>query len=134
MTTPAAEVLYLAQHTYEHEGNGWALFNPHNKPITELPTIYGFNNGGSPGWYCAVAIAEDGAELGGHLCSHEWYMKHDLGIMEGTRPDRHKNEYQKHYPNGYKMEFVPSEEITGHAKLNEAFRLNQLQITSEKED
>ena len=131
MTTPASEALYLAQHNYEHEGKGWAVFNPHSKPITDLPTIYGFNNGGSPGWYSAVAIAEDGTVVGGHLCSAEGYMQHDLGILEGTRTDRHEKDYQKHYPNGYKMEFVPSQEIEGHEKLNEAFRLNQIQIPQE---
>jgi hypothetical protein len=49
MTTKAAAALYEAQHVYEHEGKGWAVFNPHDKPLDELPVIYGFNNGGSPG-------------------------------------------------------------------------------------
>ena len=46
MTTPAAERLYLAQHAHEMEGRGWAVHNPHGKPLDELPVIYGFNNGG----------------------------------------------------------------------------------------
>ena len=105
MTTPAAARLYEAQHLLSVEGRGWAAFNPHNKPLAELPVIFGFNNGGSPGWYSAVLIAEDGEGLGGHCCSSEAYMPHDLGILEGSRPDRHEG-FREHYPDGYRMEFV----------------------------
>jgi hypothetical protein len=125
MTTPAAERLYLAQHLLKYEDKHWAVFNPNNRPLEELPAIYGFNNGGSPGWYSAVAIAEDGTCLGGHCCSHEGYMEGDLGIIEGARPDRHANDYQKHHPDGYRMEFVPSEEIESHEGLKAAFARNQ---------
>jgi hypothetical protein len=90
--------------------------------------IYGFNNGGSSGWYTAISLAEDGTCLGSHICSHEGYMPHDLGVLEGSRPDRHEHDYQKHYPNGYRMEFVSSDEVKEHAGLNEAFRLNQEMI------
>jgi hypothetical protein len=122
MTTPAAERLYLAQHQLEMEGRKPAIFNPLDKPLEELPVIYGFNNGGSKGWYSAVAIAEDGACLGGHVCSDEGYMEHDLGIIEGSRLDRHQKTYQKHYPEGYRMEFVPNGEIKAHVALNLAFK------------
>jgi hypothetical protein len=36
-------------------------------------------------------------------------MPADLGILEGTRPDRHE-EFKAHYPDGYRMEFVGYEE------------------------
>jgi hypothetical protein len=103
----------------------FAVFNPNNKHETELPVIYGFNNGGSTGWLSAVAIAEDGTCLGGHVCSHEGYMPFDLGMYEGTRPDRHEKSYQPHYPEGYRMEYVPSSEIKGHVALNKAFEANR---------
>jgi hypothetical protein len=125
MTTKAAEELYLAQHRYELEGSRTVVCNPNKKRVAELPVIYGFNNGGSPGWYSAVAIAEDGTVLGGHCCSNEGYMESDLGILEGTRPDRHENSYKVHYPDGYKMEFVPSSEVAKHEGLNKAFKLNE---------
>ena len=102
MTTQAAEALYLAQHQMEHEGRGWIVHNPENKPVDQLPVIYGFNNGGSRGMLSAVAMAEDGTVLGGHCCSHEGYMEADLGIVDGWRMDRHEN-YRKHYPSGYRM-------------------------------
>ncbi len=117
MTTPAAANLYLAQHLLEIEGRGWAVFNPHSKPLAELPVIYGFNNGGSSGWMSACLLAEDGTGLGSHICSHEGYMEHDLGIIEDSRPDRHKT-FQEHYPDGYRMEFVTGEEV--RAALNQA--------------
>lgn len=124
MTTPAAERLYLAQHLHAWEGKGYAVFNPHNKPLNELPVIYGFNNGGSRGWYSGELIAEDGTGLGGHICSHEGYMPHDLGVTEGSRPDRHE-EFQKHYPDGYRMDFIPMDEVRAHEGLEVAYQRNQ---------
>jgi len=121
MTTPAAENLYLAQHLYEMEGKGYALYNPNKKPIQELPVIYGFNNGGKPGWYDGVLLAEDGECLGGHICSNEGYMRHDLGILEGSRPDRHER-FKKHYPDGYRMDFVSFDDFDGHEKLQLAIK------------
>ena len=124
MTTKKAEALYRAQHEAEHEGKRPAVYNPLNRALEDLPVIYGFNNGGEPGWYSAVLLAEDGKILGGHVCSHEAYMLHDLGILEGTRPDRHET-FQKHYPDGYRMEFVRSENLDKHEKFNEACRRNR---------
>lgn len=41
-------------------------------------------------------------------------MPHDLGILEGARPDRHE-EFKKHYPDGYRMDFVPMTEVAAHS-------------------
>lgn len=131
MTTKAAANLYLAQHLAEWEGKGYEVYNPNNLPLEELPVIYGFNNGGSPSWYSALAMAQDGTVLGSHLCSHEAYMPHDLGVLAGSRPDRHKNDYQKHYPNGYRMDFIPREDINSHEGLQEAIRLAKEKQTQE---
>lgn len=130
MTTPAAARLYEAQHLYEMEGRRVAIFNPHNKPISELPVIYGFNNGGSPGWYSAVLLAEDGEAMGDHICSSEAYMPHDLGILEGTRPDRHKG-FQEKYPDGYRMEFISAANVMTHEGLQKAYQRNQERRTAE---
>jgi hypothetical protein len=131
MTTPAAEKLYLAQHEYETEGMGYAVYNPHNKPISELPFIIGFNNGGSPGCYYGQLVAQDGTGLGGHLCSHEGYMKSDLGILEGSREDRHEG-FIEHYPDGYRMRFVSFADVPADAMLQNAFKLNQEIAAKEK--
>ena len=100
-----------------------AIFNPHNKPVEELPTIYGFNNGGQPGFMDAVLIAESGHCLGGHCCSHEFYMPGDLGVTDGHRPDRHEG-FRKHYPDGYRMEFVSYKDAGSHEGLQAAFKKN----------
>lgn len=124
MTTKAAEALYLAQHNLRCEGRPVAVHNPNELPVDDLPVIYGFNNGGSPGGYSAVLIAEDGAGLGGHFCSAEGYMPHDLGIIEGARPDRHEG-FRKHYPDGYRMEFVSMPDVKAHEGLMAAYAKNQ---------
>lgn len=124
MTTEAAARLYLAQHEIEWHGRPLAIFNPHNKPLEELPVIYGFNNGGSPGWYSAVLLAEDGTVLGGHLCSHEGYMRHDLGCIEGSRPDRHEG-FRQHYPDGYRMAFIGEDDVMTHPGLDAAVKRNK---------
>jgi len=127
MTTEAEQIAHFSKWS----AKGYAVFNPNELAIESLPVIYGFNNGGSPGWYTGVLLAEDGASLGDHLCSHEGYMLSDLGILEGSRPDRHE-EFQKHYPNGYKMDFVSYEDCAGHDGLNSAIKASEA-ILSELE-
>lgn len=124
MTTPQAAAAYLAEHMSKWGDKGYAVYNPHGKPVEELPVIYGFNNGGSPGWYNGQLLAEDGAGLGGHACSHEGYMRHDLGVLAGSRPDRHET-FRAHYPDGYRMDFVPESEVLLHPGLEAAYRKNQ---------
>ena len=124
MTTPQAAVKYLAEYLQQLSEEN-EVYNPSNIPLEELPVIMGFCNGGGAGFYDAIALAEDGTYLGGHICSHEGYMRGDLGIAKGTRRDRHEADYKKHYPNGYIMEFVSSDEISTHTKLHQAFKLNQ---------
>jgi hypothetical protein len=124
MTTPAAAAAYLAQHMSEWGTKGYAVYNPKGLPVESLPVIYGFNNGGEPDWWHGALLAEDGAYLGGHFCSHEGYMPSDLGILEGSRPDRHEG-FRQHYPDGYRMDFVPLCEAGNHAGLSSAVALNQ---------
>lgn len=100
-----------------------AIHNPNDMPEHMLPVIYGFNNGGSPGFMSAVLIAQDGTPLGGHICSNEGFMPGDLGILEGARADRHEG-FRKHYPDGYRMEFVGYDAVANHAGLQEAFKKN----------
>lgn len=131
MTTKAMADRYLAEHLARVGGRKWAVFNPNNLPEYELPVIYGFNNGGGGGLLSAALVSEDGEWLGGHACSHEGYMENDLGILEGTRADRHET-FQKHYPEGYRMEFVRYSEFKDHKKLQEACQLAEAK-SEEKE-
>lgn len=114
------------EHVAQWNGIALAVFNPHGRAIDELPVIYGFNNGGSHDWWHAQLITEDGMGMGGHLCSSECYMPHDLGCIEGSRPDRHEG-FRKYYPEGYRMEFVSYAAVKQHEKLNAAFALNAKQ-------
>ncbi len=122
MTTPQAEQMYLNRYLREIEGKNKVVYNPNDLPVEELPIIYGFNNGGSPGWFEGVLMSQDGVYLGGHTCSNEGYMPGDLGVLEGTRPDRHET-FKKHYPNGYKMEFVSYDDTLNHKGLKAAVDL-----------
>lgn len=94
-----------------------AVYNPKNQPLEGLPTIYGFKSFSE-----GVLITQEGEFLGSHLCSSESYMLHDLGVLKGSRPDRHKT-FMKYYPNGYKMEFVSQEVAKNHTKFQTALRL-----------
>lgn len=102
-------------------GRRFAVFNPLGRASDELPVIYGFNNGGSPGWMHAMLLAEDGTYLGGHVCSSEGFMRWDLGILEGSRPDRHET-FRQHYPDGYRMTFVSGADVPTHPGLNVAYQ------------
>ena len=116
MTTPAAARLYEAQHVHEHEGKGWAVYNPHDKSVADLPVIFGFNSCRGIRYMHAQLIAEDGTSLGGHSCSSEAYMPHDLGVLEGSRPDRHET-FRGHYPDGYRMAFVGIDDVSDNEAL-----------------
>lgn len=109
----------------------YAVHNPHGKPEAELPVIYGFNNGGGGDLWEGCLIAEDGEILGGHACSNEGFMRGDLGVLEGRRPDRHET-FRKHYPDGYRMDFVGYQEVEGHAGINAAFKKHKQRTAPSK--
>lgn len=100
-----------------------AVFNPKNLPVENLPIIYGFNNGSGMGGVIGMLIAEDGTVLGSHASSDEAWLPYDLGVEEGRRPARHET-FRKHYPDGYRMEFVSYKDVDNTPKLVEAFALN----------
>lgn len=133
MTTEAQAALYEAQHVATYNGRPIHFYNPHNRPTAELLIIYGFNNGGSRGLLSAVLMAEDGTELGGHACSSEAYMLHDLGLLEGSRKDR-QEEFRKHYPDGYRMEFVSYDDVPGHEGLMRAIRATEAKQEAAKRE
>ena len=100
--------------------------------VSAKPKIYCFSNvvGGGDG--AAYAMAQDGTVLGSHWCSNECFVPGDLGVTEGSRPDRHVT-YAEHYPDGYEMEFVPASQVRSHAGLKAAFELNKQQAEKAKE-
>jgi hypothetical protein len=102
-----------------------AIFNPKKLPVEKLPVIFGYNAGGRAGWDNGRLIAEDGVRLGEHYCSSEEYMKGDLGILEGFGMDKHRD-FQKHYPDGYRMEFVSYEDVMTHERLQDAIQKEKI--------
>lgn len=122
MTTREAEASYEARHVREFGGRPKVVFNPHNRPVEGLPVIYGFNNGGRPGMLSAALVAEDGTRLGDHCCSSEAYMPADLGVIEGGYAERHVR-FRKHYPDGYRMEFVSYHDVQSTPGLVAALAL-----------
>lgn len=90
------------------------------------PKIFCFSNVRGGGDGTAYAMAEDGTVLGSHWCSNEGFVSYDLGVIEGSRADRHEH-YAKHYPDGYEMVFVPAREVMKHEGLRPAIELNKQQ-------
>lgn len=84
--------------------------------------IYYFNNGGRPGWYQAVAIAEDGTDLAGHICSSESFMHNDMGATSNWKHEKY-NEY--YGVDGWELEWVPGDKIDKHEGLQRALKLNE---------
>lgn len=127
MTTKEAAAHYEAEHVARYNNRPVAMYNPHDKPVSELPIIYGHNNtksdDGTSYFLNGRIIAEDGTYLGGHACSSEAYMLNDLGILEGCRLDRHES-FRAHYPNGYRMEFVSWRDVAAHEGLLLAYAAN----------
>lgn len=88
------------------------------------PSIYVYSGAPNGGDGPAFALAEDGTCLGSHYCSNESYAKYDLGVVEGSRPDRHQT-YAAHYPEGYQMVFVPHSNLDDHAGIARALESNR---------
>lgn len=92
----------------------------------DLPVIYVYSAAPNGGDGPCFALAEDGVCLGSHWCSHEGFAPGDLGVREGSRPDRHEH-YRAHYPGGYRMEFVAHRDLPKHDGIARALELNAAQ-------
>lgn len=127
MTTPQAAANYLQQHLDATKHLKVVVYNPNNVDEENLPVIYGFNNGGNERLIQVVALAEDGTGLDSHYCSNEQYLVSDLEIVGDSESSNHIKYYRSHYPQGYRMEYVPYDSIKTHDKLQKAISLNQQQ-------
>jgi len=72
----------------------------------------------SPGDVIGFALAEDGTALAKHLSSSVVFSKHDMGITSTW----HHDEYKKHYPDGYELEWIDEKDLGSHAGYQEAVR------------
>jgi len=85
--------------------------------MNDKPKIYVFINGGSPGWYHATALSEDGDFLADHICSSEGFVPHDMGLTS----DWKREHYAKQYPDGYELIFVPHNESKNDLGIKAAY-------------
>jgi hypothetical protein len=106
------------------------VYNPNNKPVEELPSIFAYSIPSGFGRDVFVyALAEDGEGLGNHMSSHDSWGKLDIGFAGDTRPDRHKT-YQAHYPDGYKMEWTTIDDD----RLKTAIKINHEKYPQDNDD
>lgn len=86
------------------------------------PKIYVWCNNCAPEWHSAIAMAEDGHVLAGHVCSSHGFIMHDMGVDEdGWKRDK----YAEHYPDGFEVEYVDNARIREHAGAMAAYAKNQ---------
>lgn len=72
---------------------------------------------GSGDWHSMAAVSEDGEWLAGHICSSHAWARHDMGIDEDGWK---RNIYAEHYPDGFEVIGVESDEIDTHEGLQAA--------------
>lgn len=82
------------------------------------PKIFAFINGGGGDMLFASAISEDGYSLSEHCSSSIGWAKHDMGIGSDWKHD----EYSKHYPQGWDLEWV--DKPREHAGVMKAIALH----------
>lgn len=112
------------------DANADAVDSPTASPVapnaaTDKPKIFGFVNGGSPGWWNVSAITEDGLCISGHCCSHPSWGPHDIGATS----DWHHDVYRQYYPDGFTVEWVA--DVKAHDGIQRAFALNRAMTEDE---
>lgn len=93
-----------------------------------MHTIYCAGYGDSSG-YIVVALADDGHGLAQHLCSHQGYARHDIG-MDGTT--RKHEYYDKHFGAGnWQLEWV--DDVKTHPGWQTALALKRQLLPDDSE-
>lgn len=90
--------------------------------MIEPSKIFVFCNSCSPGWHSAIALAEDGTALAGHICSAHGWIPHDMGLTSDWKHEV----YKKHYPEGWGLVLVePVDDPLKHPGAAAAIARNQ---------
>lgn len=97
-----------------------------------MVTIYCFANGPAFGGgdVHAVALADNGKCVAGHVCSSECYIPNDLGVTSNWKHDVYDAEFGK---GNWTAEFVRVADIASHAGLQAALKLNRQLHDAQKE-
>lgn len=75
------------------------------------------------------AVAEDGHCIGQHLSSNVMFSQHDMGFTSDWKHDN----YSKHYPDGYELEWIDEENLNNHQGWLDALKLNK-ELAKKEED
>ena len=84
--------------------------------------------GWGPGDVIGCAMAEDGTGIAQHLSSSEGFAKHDMGLTSNWKHEL----YQKHYPEGYELEWVPTDQLETHEGFQKAWALHEAKASVAK--
>ena len=122
MTTDVDQ-LYDDQVTYPWCDAGWLAYNPHHALHEDLPKIFSFVasygrdcvRGDCEITYAAVALAEDGTRLNVDVSASP-YLARQLCDGSDLTLALHKL-CIKHYPNGFRFEYVPVEQVKWHDEV-----------------
>ena len=64
------------------------------------PVVYIFCNACDHEWHSAMALAEDGTRLAGHVCSSHGFIPGDMGADGHDDWSGKRTHYEAHYPDG----------------------------------
>ncbi|MCO5190368.1 MAG: hypothetical protein M9918_19530 [Anaerolineae bacterium] len=102
------------------DSRGYLTYNPHNLPSDSLVVVYGFpNQFVPPNNFVGILMASDGSACGSHVSSDEEWLRHDLGVNNPASPKHHL--LMATFPDGYRMDYVPYDEVEGHQGLDAAY-------------
>jgi hypothetical protein len=94
-----------------------------------LPKIFLFIEGENNWGVFPSALAEDGHCLAGYCSSNKSFAMHDIGFNSTWKHDN----YKKHYPNGYELVWLESDELEGNTGFLKAVENNNNPQSIEQE-
>lgn len=114
-------------------------YNPCDLPEDSLPIIYGFsgqfsNAGAGRIGVLGILLTEDGVCLGKHVHSSEGQILHNLLAVRVDRnaltkaQKKRREDFENHYPKGYRLTFVKASDVPEHKGLAEANKKYQASI------
>lgn len=105
-------------------GRPVAIHNPLDRPVEDLPVVYGVSQGGPRFFISGILISEDGRVFGAHVSSNEFYLPGDLQVLASHVGARHEA-IRAAYPEGYRMEFIRHFDAGNHEGLRGALAKNR---------
>jgi hypothetical protein len=92
-----------------------------------MSKIFCFVRNTDNNWLYTVALAEDGNCIANHTSSNMTFAKHDIGITSDWKHDI----YKEHYPNGYELVWLETNEDFEREDFKQAWSLNAKLVLDE---